>query len=203
MGINKPSLYHVFGSKEELFIRALERYGRSYHEHLDAVLAYPIVYEVLESYLRSTVKAVRAGNEPGCLSIQGGLACGPSNARIPQLLADYRHGIGDAVANALAKTVHPGRWKASTPRPWRATPRRLGRGLPWMPRGECRKRGWTPWSTWRWRGSGASLPLEVLRSGPTASPKRGSSRTAAEARSGAQTGSATTARTMSRNWPDG
>ncbi|NVN52683.1 TetR/AcrR family transcriptional regulator [Mycolicibacterium hippocampi] len=107
MGINKPSLYAVFGSKEELFVRALERYGLAYHEHLDTVLARSTAYEVIESYLRSTVTAAtRAGDVPrGCLSIQGGLACAPNNAHIPRLLADYRQGLEDAVAKALAKTT--------------------------------------------------------------------------------------------------
>jgi AcrR family transcriptional regulator len=104
MSINKPSLYAVFGGKEELFIRALERYGRTAHENLSAVLARPTVYGVLESYLRATAKAVRSGSVPGCLSIQGGLSCGPHNGRVPQLLADYRRGIEEAVAAALAAT---------------------------------------------------------------------------------------------------
>jgi AcrR family transcriptional regulator len=106
MGINKPSLYLVFGSKEQLFVRALERYGRSAHKNLETVLAYPTAYEVLESYLRATAEAViSAGSVPGCLSIQGGLSCAPNNARIPQLLADYRQGLEDTVAKALANTV--------------------------------------------------------------------------------------------------
>lgn len=104
MGINKPSLYAAYGSKEELFARALQRYGGSYHEHLKELLAHPRAYDVIESYLRATAKAVRAGILPGCLSIQGGLSCAPDNARIPQLLADYRRGIEDAVAKALAAT---------------------------------------------------------------------------------------------------
>lgn len=107
MGINKPSLYHVFGSKEELFIRALERYGLSAHKNLDEVLAQPTAYTIIEAYLRSTAKAViRAGDVPqGCLSIQGGLSCAPNNARIPQLLAEYRQGLEDAVTKALAETA--------------------------------------------------------------------------------------------------
>lgn len=103
MGINKPSLYAVFGSKEKLFARALERYGLLYRERLDVVLARPTAYEVLESYLRSVAEASTDG-VLGCLSIQGGLACGPDNAHIPQLLADYRHGLEDAVTKALAAT---------------------------------------------------------------------------------------------------
>jgi AcrR family transcriptional regulator len=104
MGINKPSLYAAFGSKEKLFVRALERYGLSYHEHLDTVLAKPTTYEVIESYLRSTAELATRGSVPGCLSIQGGLSCAPNNAHIPQLLAEYRQGLEDAVAKALAKT---------------------------------------------------------------------------------------------------
>ncbi|MFB1294986.1 TetR/AcrR family transcriptional regulator [Mycobacterium sp. pW049] len=104
MGINKPSLYAVYGSKEELFVRALQRYGESYHEHLRELLAHPRAYDVIESYLRATAKSVRAGTLPGCLSIQGGLSCAPNNARIPQLLADYRRGIENAVEKALAAT---------------------------------------------------------------------------------------------------
>lgn len=104
MGINRPSLYAVFGSKEELFIRALQRYGTTYHEHLGQLLSRPGAYQVLESYLRATATAVRAGSAPGCLSIQGGLSCGPNNARIPRLLAEYRHSIEAAVADALART---------------------------------------------------------------------------------------------------
>ena len=104
MGINKPSLYAVYGSKEKLFERALQRYGECYHEHLKALLSQSIAYDVIESYLRDTAVAVRAGITPGCLSIQGGLSCAPNNTRIPQLLADYRGGIEHAVATALAAT---------------------------------------------------------------------------------------------------
>jgi AcrR family transcriptional regulator len=105
MGINKPSLYAVFGSKEELFTRALERYGLLYREHLDAVLAKSTTYEVIESYLRSIAELATRGRVPGCLSIQGGLSCAPNNARIPLLLAEYRQGLEDALARALATTV--------------------------------------------------------------------------------------------------
>ena len=105
MGINKPSMYAVFGSKEELFVRALERYGLLYRVHLDAVLAKSSTYEVLESYLRSVAESATRGSVAGCLSIQGGLSCAPDNARIPQLLAEYRQGLEDTVAKALSQTI--------------------------------------------------------------------------------------------------
>lgn len=105
MGINKPSLYAVFGSKDELFGRALERYGRLYRDHLEAVLAEPTVYRVIESYLRSIAASATQGTVHGCLSIQGGLSCAPNNAHIPQLLTEYRQGLEDTVAKALAETA--------------------------------------------------------------------------------------------------
>lgn len=105
MGINKPSLYATFGSKEQLFVRALQRYGLRYRQHLDAVLAKDTTFEVIESYLRSIADTAPHGDVPGCLSIQGGLACGPNNAHIPQLLAEYRQGLEDTVAAALAATT--------------------------------------------------------------------------------------------------
>lgn len=105
MGINKPSLYAVFGSKEKLFVRALERYGLSYREHLDAALDKSTTYRVIESYLRSIAESATQGSVPGCLSIQGGLSCAPNNAHIPQLLAEYRQGLEDTVARALAKAA--------------------------------------------------------------------------------------------------
>ena len=37
--------------------------------------------------------------------IQGGLSCAPNNAHIPQLLAEYRQGLENTVAKALAKTT--------------------------------------------------------------------------------------------------
>jgi AcrR family transcriptional regulator len=105
MGINKPSMYAVFGSKEELFVRALQRYGLLYRVRLDAVLAKSTTYEVLESYLRSVAELATRGSVAGCLSIQGGLSCAPDNARIPRLLAEYRQGLEDTVAKALSQTV--------------------------------------------------------------------------------------------------
>jgi hypothetical protein len=80
------------------------RYGLSYRERLDAVLAKSTAYEVIESYLRFIAESATRASVPGCLSIQGGLSGAPNNAHIPQLLAEYRQGLEDTVAKALGKT---------------------------------------------------------------------------------------------------
>src|SRR5215472_2656585 len=75
MGINKPSLYAVFGGKEELFRRALARYRDTYVAYAPATLDAPTAYAAVEGYLRAAVDALTdAGHPPGCLSIQGGLS---------------------------------------------------------------------------------------------------------------------------------
>ena len=109
MGINKPSLYAVFGSKEELFRRALARYLDTYGAYGAATLEQPTAYAVIESYLRATVDAATSGGHPpGCLSIQGGLSCAPANGGISEFLADYRAAGESALADRLARAAKEG-----------------------------------------------------------------------------------------------
>lgn len=145
MGIKKPSLYAAFGSKEELFVRALERYGQRYHGHLRQLLSRPRAYDILESYLRDTATAVRAGDALGCLSIQGGIACGPDNARIPRLLAEYRHGIEAIIAKALAAAQDASDVDPAALAGFAVT---IGQGLAVDAAGECPRPGSTPLSMW-------------------------------------------------------
>ena len=109
MGINKPSLYAVFGSKEELFRRALARYQDTYGAFAPATLEQPTAYAVIESYLHAAVDAATSGGHPpGCLSIQGGLSCAPANGGISEFLADYRAAGESALADRLARAAKEG-----------------------------------------------------------------------------------------------
>lgn len=109
MGINKPSLYAVFGSKEELFQRAVTRYRETYVAYAAATLEQPTAYAVVEGYLRAAVDAVTGDGHPrGCLSIQGGLSCAPANSGISAFLADYRAAVEGALADRLARAAQEG-----------------------------------------------------------------------------------------------
>lgn len=115
MGINKPSLYAVFGSKEELFRRALARYRETYVAYAAATLDQPTAYAVIENYLRAAVDALTSGGHPpGCLSIQGGLACSQANSGISGLLADYRAAAENALAERLDRAAKDGDLKPGT-----------------------------------------------------------------------------------------
>lgn len=109
MGINKPSLYSVFGSKEELFRRAVARYRDTYVAYVAATLEQPTAYTVIESYLRATVDVLTSGGHPpGCLTIQGGLSCSAANQGISAFLADYRAANEGALAERLARAAEEG-----------------------------------------------------------------------------------------------
>lgn len=91
MGINSPSLYACFGSKEGLFKAVLDRYDQRRVVFMEQVLAAPTAAEVAETFLYGVAEfaADTSGkNPPGCLMLQGGISCG--DAQIPDVLAKHR-----------------------------------------------------------------------------------------------------------------
>ena len=91
MGINPPSLYACYGSKEGLFNAVLERYDQRREAFMAAVLAKPVAAEVAQAYLLGVVEFAadtKGGNPPGCLMVQGGISSG--DTVIPDTLARHR-----------------------------------------------------------------------------------------------------------------
>ena len=91
MGINSPSLYACFGSKEGLFKAVLERYDQRRNTFMTAVTAAPTAAGVAEAFLLGVAEFVSdtsGRNPPGCLMLQGGLSCGDTT--IPDLLMKGR-----------------------------------------------------------------------------------------------------------------
>jgi AcrR family transcriptional regulator len=93
MGIRPPSLYMAFGNKDGLFRRALDVYAHRRDLFMDEVLAARTARGVAEHYLLGLVELM-AGRDtpPGCLLVQGGLACGEAGEGVPQELALRRAG---------------------------------------------------------------------------------------------------------------
>lgn len=91
IGIQAPSLYAAFGSKQELFTQAIERYGElagpMYHDSLKKKTA----REVAQAILEGEVELVTRRNTPnGCLMVQGALATSPESEKICKLMASMR-----------------------------------------------------------------------------------------------------------------
>ncbi|WP_343730750.1 TetR/AcrR family transcriptional regulator [Duganella sp.] len=91
MGMNRPSLYAVFGNKENLFRLALERYGATHDPLFDAALEKSTAREVVEHFLRGNANAQTEEEAPhGCLVINGALACSDDALPIRNSLIERR-----------------------------------------------------------------------------------------------------------------
>jgi AcrR family transcriptional regulator len=91
MKINRSSLYSSFGDKENLFRKAMERYSSGPLSYLFEALDQPSARQVIESLLRGSVRFLSDPTHPhGCLSLQGGLACGSGNEKVKQAMIDWR-----------------------------------------------------------------------------------------------------------------
>lgn len=94
MGINRPSLYAAFGSKEELFRLALDRYAESgpgfvQREALSEPTALAVVTRLLKSHAECLTDPK---HPPGCLVVQGALICGEAADEIKNELTARRTG---------------------------------------------------------------------------------------------------------------
>jgi AcrR family transcriptional regulator len=109
MGISTPSLYAAFGSKDELFRRAVERYDEKYGELFRAALEEPTALRVFESLIRAAiVQATRARHPDGCLLVQGALASGPDADPARTVLIHYRRAAEAAIRERFERAEREG-----------------------------------------------------------------------------------------------
>jgi AcrR family transcriptional regulator len=91
MGINRSSLYASFGDKEELFKSVIAQYSEGPMAFIHKALQQPTARAVVENLLRSVVAFLGDPSHPrGCLSLQGGLACGSSAEGVKRAMIDWR-----------------------------------------------------------------------------------------------------------------
>lgn len=76
MGINKPSLYAAYGNKEQLYIRALERYrDQQLSKHAAAMAAELQLKKAMRMFLRSVATMLTAPELPGgCMAVNSAVA---------------------------------------------------------------------------------------------------------------------------------
>ena len=109
LGITRASLYAAFGNKEALFQRVMERYEAK-------AGAYRIAAEKAESALEA-VQLLLTGpvelhgnkhNPPGCLGVQGALACGLDSESVRDDLASRRRRGEAAIRRRLERALSEG-----------------------------------------------------------------------------------------------
>jgi AcrR family transcriptional regulator len=109
MGINPPSLYAAFGSKEGLLKAALDRYTSQRNECMAEILSAPTAREVAErGLLKLADLQTDPANPPGCLLVAGGLACGVGSENIPFELAAHRAQMEDQLRERFIRARKEG-----------------------------------------------------------------------------------------------
>lgn len=96
LGITRPSLYAAFESKEALFLKALDLY-EARAGYREAALTAPTA----SAYARALLEGAAdlhgdKKNPPGCLGVQGALACAPQSDTIRRELIRRRK-VGESI----------------------------------------------------------------------------------------------------------
>ena len=91
MGISRASLYASFGSKEELYKKALDRYGAGPSCYQREAVEEPTAYAVVEHILNGVIEsALHSRNPRGCMWVVGLLSCGEPESSVKQDLIARR-----------------------------------------------------------------------------------------------------------------
>lgn len=101
MGLSKPSVYNTFGSKEDLFLRAIRRYGETISkQHVDILLNSGSPSEGLHTFFLAIAQDVSGQQHPsGCL-----IACVaiPVAERMPAAATAMREAWGSGQGQMAA-----------------------------------------------------------------------------------------------------
>lgn len=116
MGINSPSLYAAFGSKEQLFRESVALY--------DATEGHPVTRALTEettacaavaAVLRENARAYTESDRPsGCMIVLAATNCSPSNSAARDHLAEWRRSGVEDLAARLEQGVREGELPAGT-----------------------------------------------------------------------------------------
>ena len=109
VGINRSSMYTAFGDKETLFRRVLDRYRDQQMTYIRQALAQPSLRDVVAGLILGTAEFLATpGNPQGCLSLQGGLACGTDAEPAKQAMIAWRKSGEVAIKKRLQQAQAAG-----------------------------------------------------------------------------------------------
>lgn len=116
MGINSPSLYGAFGSKEDLFREAVELYretagGGSRRALQDGATAREGVQAML---MAAAERFTAPGTPPGCMIVLGAPSGSVNHASVGEFLCDSRREMQARIQTRLAVGVADGELPAGT-----------------------------------------------------------------------------------------
>lgn len=115
-GLSPPSIYAAFGSKEQLFKEATDRYVAELRAAAERAMAgATTTRDAIEASLRSAVVASTESGEPrGCLLVQGAITCSASGERMQEYLHDLRKESHRAMQKRIKAGVESGELRKGT-----------------------------------------------------------------------------------------
>jgi len=109
IGVNKPSLYAAFGGKEQLFIKALDRYQERLGSFAAPSLMLPSARSGIEAFLRALATFQSSEGTPrGCLLVQGSLAGSEDAKRVTEALCKVRESGVEMFRHGLQRALEQG-----------------------------------------------------------------------------------------------
>jgi AcrR family transcriptional regulator len=119
MGINPPSLYAAFGSKENLFREAVELYSASEGGDIwSGIERAPTAREAVATMLRASAESFsRPGKPRGCMIVLSALNADEANAAVCETLREQRAGNIRQLRRRIERAIAEGELSdASDPR---------------------------------------------------------------------------------------
>ena len=100
MGINKPSMYAAFGSKEDLFRKSVQKYLTGPASFVAESMQAPTSKQIVMKLLTAAAEFLTSSEHPhGCMLMQGALNCGVGAEHIKHELIAQRHAYEAALEN--------------------------------------------------------------------------------------------------------
>lgn len=107
IGINSPSLYAAFGSKEGLFRAVMDRYAQQRVQYLEAALEAPTARETVQRILAIAARLYSDDKDQASwLVLRGGAACGCPT--VAEDLSARRERIEHALRERFVRAVEEG-----------------------------------------------------------------------------------------------
>jgi len=116
MGINSPSLYAAFGSKEDLYREAVGLYTDAEGgAALRQLQAHESVRDGLRAMFRASIELFTGTQNPrGCMIFLGAMSVGAEHAQLRSEMQKRRRKVASIVAQRLAQGVENGELDART-----------------------------------------------------------------------------------------
>jgi len=110
MGVTAPSIYSVFGDKEQLFLEAVERYWNGPARYAADIFAEEPTAEraVKRTLEKAAISMIDPAHPPGCMVALSAINCSASSANVQSALARYRGRSEKAIRARIERGIAEG-----------------------------------------------------------------------------------------------